>query len=83
MGKIPLSDGLDEKFNFPCQANQDTTWATDPANPLVSQTGPIRKGDTIWLQTERFGSGPSWQVARLADHRVCFVQPHHFDSLNS
>ena len=82
MGKKPLSAGLDEPFSFPCQANRDTTWATDPANPVAAQTGPIRQGDTIWLQAERFGSGPEWQAARLADHRLCFVQPHHFDSLN-
>ena len=71
--------GTVEGFAFPCRAAQDTSWVADPANPTKSQTGLIRQGETIWLQAEPFGSGPVWQLARLADQTLCFVQPHHFD----
>ncbi|SFE89682.1 hypothetical protein [Spirosoma endophyticum] len=67
-----------EGFTFPCRAVQDTTWVADPANPTMPQTGLIRQGETIWLQTEPFGSGPAWQLARLANQTLCFVQPHQF-----
>lgn len=73
--------GTAEVFAFPYWAAQDTTWVEDPANPTQSQTGLIGKGETIWLQTERFGSGPAWQLARLANQTICFVQPHHFDPI--
>lgn len=65
-------------FTLPCQATQDTIWVSDPANPTHRETGPIRRGETIWVHHELFGSGPTWEPARLTNNRHCFVQPHHF-----
>ena len=66
------------EFRLPHQAMQDTTWFTDPANPTIPETGPIHKGGLVWLQQQLFGSGPTWQPARLADGSVRFINPHHF-----
>ncbi len=72
-------ESIFDEFTLPCQATQDTVWVSDPADPTVYKTGPIRRGDTIWVHHELFGSGPIWQPARLKGSRLGFVQPHHFD----
>lgn len=61
------------EFTLPCQATQDTVWVSDPANPTEHGTGPIHQGDTIWIHHELFGSGPTWEPARLKDNTCCFV----------
>lgn len=66
------------------RASQETTWVSDPANPVETQSGSIGEGELIWLLEPPFGSGPTWQaarpgLARLRDGSVCFVQPHHFN----
>lgn len=83
MSKKTSVTGVVEGFTFPYLAAQDTTWVEDPANPTKPQTGLIRQGETIWLQTEPFGSGPVWQLARLSNQTLCFVQPHHFEPVTS
>lgn len=80
MKQNPSIGGSQDDFTCPYKALQDTVWVSDPANPVAHQTGPIRKGETVWLQAQPFGSGPYWQIARLIDKTVCFVQPHHFNS---
>ncbi len=72
------SESITDEFTLPCQATQDTVWVSDPANPTVHKTGPICRGETIWVHHELFGSGPTWEPARLKDNTLCFVQPHHF-----
>jgi hypothetical protein len=69
-----ITDG----FILPCQATEDTEWVSDPADPTMHETGPIRQGETIWVHHELFGSGPTWEPARLMDNTLRFVQPHHF-----
>lgn len=76
-GKI-LAECNPSDFVLARQAIQDTTWFTDPANPTTTETGSIHKDELIWLHQELFGSGPSWQPARLADGSVRFINPHHF-----
>jgi hypothetical protein len=68
-----------DEFTLPCLATQDTVWVSDPANHTEHETGPIHQGETIWVHHELFGSGPTWEPARLTDNTLCFVQPHHFD----
>lgn len=75
----PQPESVTNHFTLPCQATQDTVWVSDPANPTLHETGPIRRGETIWVHHELFGSGPTWEQARLKDSQLCFVQPHHFD----
>lgn len=69
---------ITDEFTLPCQATQDTVWVSDPANSTVHETGPIHQGETIWVHRELFGSGPTWEPARLKDNKLGFVQPHHF-----
>ena len=82
MSQKPSATGPIDEFTCPYKAIQDTVWVADPANPVANQTGLVRKGETIWLQTKQFGSGPTWQIARLVNNHICFVQPHHFDPIN-
>ncbi|WP_128548812.1 hypothetical protein [Larkinella soli] len=66
-------------FDFPCKANQKTEWVRNPANSTHVETGDVQKGEIIWFHVEPFGSGPTWQPARLADNTLGFVHPYHFD----
>lgn len=75
-----LSLGAFDAFCLPVKASQLTEWHTDPSNPTDSETGVIKEGDQIWLDQGLFGSGPTWQAARLSDNRLCYVHPYHFNS---
>jgi len=66
-------------FEFACKANQKTEWIRNPANSAQVETGDIQEGEIIWFHVGQFGSGPTWQPARLADNTLGFVHPYHFD----
>ncbi|WP_338871306.1 hypothetical protein WBJ53_25045 [Spirosoma sp. SC4-14] len=68
-----------DEFDRPGQAIQNTEWVRDPADPTKHICGLIQKGETVWFHNEQFGSGPAWQLVRLADGEHVYVHPHDFD----
>lgn len=67
-----------DPFTSAYEALLDTEWIDNPANPTDHLKGFIRQGETIWLQPDHMGLGPTWQQARLMDKTLCYVQFHDF-----
>ncbi|GAB3718014.1 hypothetical protein GCM10027592_60620 [Spirosoma flavus] len=71
-----------ETFQLPAKAIQETQWVEEPANPTQQKGGLIRKGEIVWFAHDLFGSGPGWQQALFNDHRLGYVNQHHFAPVN-